>query len=53
VGEETISFGDFLKAYQDFLREYRGSLTPEERANFDRRLLGAPGAAYQLELQSN
>jgi peptidyl-prolyl cis-trans isomerase C len=53
VGEETISFRDFQKAYQDFLREYRASLTPEERANFDRRLLGAPGASYQLELKSN
>lgn len=53
VGEATISVYDFQKAYQDFLREYRSSLAPEERVNFDCQLLGAPGAYYQLQLKSN
>ncbi len=53
VGDESISFQDFQQAYQEFLREYRASLSPEERANFDRQLQGAPGAYYQLQLRRN
>jgi tetratricopeptide (TPR) repeat protein len=52
VNGQGISQQTFEQAYQNLISGYRASLSGEERANFERQLLGAPGAYYQLSLKA-
>lgn len=51
IGGERITAQEFEELYREFLREQRASLPPPERLNFERDLVGAPGAHYQLQLK--
>jgi peptidyl-prolyl cis-trans isomerase C len=52
VNGEAITADELEQAYQEFLREYRASLSGDERLQFDRQLMGAPGAYYRLQLKA-
>jgi len=52
VNGETLDIVKFEEAYQDFLSYQRAQLAPDERMDFERSLLGAEGAYYQLALRS-
>ncbi|GEM_PF-3100782 len=51
IGEERITAQEFEELYREFLKERRASLPPSERPNFEKDLVGAPGAHYQLQLK--
>ena len=51
IGEERITAQEFEELYREFLKEQRASLPPSERPNFEKNLIGAPGAHYQLQLK--